>query len=54
MDGLLCDGVIRESQSDYSSPIGLVRKMNGEVRMCIDYRDVNQRVVKERYPLPLI
>lgn len=51
---LLCDGIIRESSSDYASPIVLVRKKNGEVRMCIDYRDVNKKVIRDRYPLPLI
>lgn len=51
---LLVDGVIRESRSEYASPVVLVRKKNGELRMCIDYRDVNKRVVRERYPLPVI
>ncbi|EFA05054.2 Retrovirus-related Pol polyprotein from transposon 297-like Protein [Tribolium castaneum] len=51
---LLQDGIIRESHSDYASPIVLVKKKNGELRMCVDYRDVNKRVFKERYPLPHI
>lgn len=51
---LLQDGVIRESHSDYASPVVLVKKKNGDVRMCVDYRDLNQRVLKERYPLPNI
>lgn len=54
MGELLGDGIIRESHSEYASPIVLVKKKNGEVRMCVDYRDVNKKVVKERYPLPLI
>ena len=51
---LLTEGVIRESYSDYASPIVLVKKKNGQLRMCVDYRDVNRKVFKERYPLPNI
>lgn len=54
VEELLNAGVIRKSQSEYASPIVLVKKKNGDVRMCVDYRDVNKKVVKERYPLPLI
>lgn len=48
------DGVIQPSQSEYASPIVLVKKKNGDLRLCVDYRDLNQRVVKDRYPLPRI
>lgn len=51
---LLDKGIIRESQSDYASPIILVKKKNGEDRMCVDYRALNAVTVKERFPLPLI
>lgn len=51
---LLKDNIIRESNSEYASPIVLVTKINGQPRMCVDYRDLNKKVVKERYPLPLI
>lgn len=51
---LLKDKIIRESHSEYASPIVLVMKKNGQPRMCVDYRDLNKKVVKERYPLPLI
>jgi hypothetical protein len=46
---LLEKGITRESQSTYASPIGLVRKKNGEARLCVDYRDVNKKTVRERY-----
>jgi hypothetical protein len=34
--------------------IVLVKKKNGESRMCVDYRDINKKAIKERYLLPLI
>lgn len=47
-------GIIRDSDSSYSSPILLVNKPNGEKRMCIDYRKLNEVTEKDRHPLPLI
>ena len=47
-------GVIRESQSPWSSPIVLVRKKNGKVRPCIDFRRVNEVTKKDAFPLPRI
>lgn len=46
--------VIRESTSEYASPIILVRKKDGKLRLCIDYRMLNSVTVKERYPMPII
>ncbi|KAL0869533.1 hypothetical protein ABMA27_005803 [Loxostege sticticalis] len=51
---LIRHGIVRPSTSSYSSPIVLVRKKNGEVRMCIDYRALNRKTVKENYPLPRV
>ncbi|CAI5692272.1 unnamed protein product [Oreochromis niloticus] len=45
-------GVIRESTSPFSSPIVVVRKKNGEVRLCIDYRKLNVQTIKDAYALP--
>ena len=47
-------GVIRPSNSPWSSPIVLVRKKDGGVRWCIDYRRLNDVTVKDAYPLPRI
>ena len=47
-------GVIRPSNSPWSSPTVLVRKKDGGVRWCIDYRRVNDVTVKDAYPLPRI
>ncbi|KAI8425605.1 hypothetical protein MSG28_011422 [Choristoneura fumiferana] len=51
---LLENGIIRPSTSPYASPIVLVRKKTGEYRLCIDFRALNKRTVKENYPIPLI
>lgn len=45
-------GVIRESESPYSSPIVVVRKKNGDVRLCVDYRKLNLNTIKDAYALP--
>lgn len=44
--------VIQDSFSEYASPIILVNKPNGQKRLCIDYRKLNQITHKERHPLP--
>lgn len=45
-------GVIRESDSPFSSPIVVVWKNNGDVRLCIDYHKLNLPTVKDYYALP--
>lgn len=47
-------GIVRESSSEYASPIILVRKKDGRIRMCVDYRLLNSMTIKERYPMPVI
>lgn len=49
---LLQSGVIRESESPFASPIVVVRKKNGTVRLCIDYRKLNAQTIKDAYALP--
>lgn len=44
--------MIRESESPFSSPIVVVHKKNGDVRLCIDYRKLNLHTVKDNYALP--
>lgn len=51
---LLDANIIRESQSPYASPIVLVRKKNGSIRLCIDYRKLNLRTIRDAYALPNI
>ncbi|XP_063894737.1 uncharacterized protein LOC135117976 [Helicoverpa armigera] len=54
IDDMLEAGIVRESVSKYASPIILVRKKDGKLRMCVDYRMLNSVTVKERYPMPNI
>ncbi|GBO12673.1 Retrovirus-related Pol polyprotein from transposon 17.6 [Araneus ventricosus] len=46
--------IILPSSSEYASPIVLVKKKDGTSRMCIDYRKLNQKFFKDKFPLPLI
>ena len=46
--------VIRESCSPYASPIVLVRKKNGSLRLCVDYRLLNTKTRKDAFSLPRI
>lgn len=47
-------GIIRESESPFASPLVLVRKKNGKIRLCVDYRKLNARTIKDAYALPNI
>lgn len=49
---LLKAGVIRESESPFSSPIVVVRKKNGDIRLCVDYRKLNLQTIRDAYALP--
>lgn len=54
IEDLLARGIIRPSQSEYASPIVMVKKKNGEMRLCVDYRDLNKATVKDNFPIPHI
>ncbi|GJT69224.1 putative reverse transcriptase domain-containing protein, partial [Tanacetum coccineum] len=47
-------GFIRPSHSPWGAPVLFVKKKDGSFRMCIDYRELNKLIVKNRYPLPRI
>lgn len=51
---LLDKGFIRPSTSPWGAPVLFVKKKDGSMRMCIDYRELNKVTIKNKYPLPRI
>ncbi|XP_057518465.1 uncharacterized protein LOC130799384 [Amaranthus tricolor] len=54
VEELLEKGYIRPSVSPWGAPVLFVRKKDGSMRLCIDYRELNKVTVKNKYPLPRI
>ena len=54
VEDLLNRGFVQKSRSSYSSPVVCVRKKDGSLRLCIDYRQLNKKTVPDRHPLPRI
>lgn len=54
LDELLSKGFIQPSASPWGSPILFVKKKDGSMRLCVDYRALNKLTIKNRYPLPRI
>src|SRR5436190_20054562 len=54
LDKMIKDGVVRESESSWSSPVVIIDKKDGSKRFCIDYRWVNKITETDAYPLPRI
>ena len=47
-------GLIEQSRSPFASPVLCVRKANGKLRVCVDYRKLNAVTRKDAYPIPRI
>ena len=51
---LLSKGWITKSHSPYSSPVVCVRKKDGTLRLCVDYRELNKKTIPDRQPIPRV
>ena len=54
IEDLLKKGFITKSHSHHSSPVVCVRKKDGTLRLCIDYRQLNSKTIPDRHPLPRV
>lgn len=46
--------MIQYSNNSFASPVVLVRKKDGTWRLCVDYRELNQCTVKDKFPIRII
>src|SRR5882724_11112891 len=54
LDDMLGKGFIRSSQSPGGAPILFVKKKDGTLRLCVDFRNLNKITWKDQYPIQLV
>ena len=54
LQDLVGKGFIQLSVSPWGAPVLFVKKKDGTMRLCIDYRQLNKITIKNKYPLPRI
>jgi hypothetical protein len=54
LEELQQSGFIRLSSSPWGAPVLFVKKKDASMRMCVDYRALNEVTIKNKYPLPRI
>ena len=54
LENLLVNGWIQRSNSSYASPVVCVRKKDGGLRLCVDYRELNKKTIPDRQPIPKV
>ena len=54
MEELLSKGFVKTSTSPWGAPVLFVKKKDGSLRLCIDYRQLNKVTIRNQYPLPRI